>query len=873
MVLVGGTDAQAARPARCQGGYFLIDAGPLLPGGTAPDALVIDRGAVSTLSGCPSARAQVFKAKGKKKTAPDELMIRWPACGTVKRAMLRATISSDCSRVTGNFKAKGVKAKKFTGQDGIPADIKAAPWEGDPPAGAELVTPAEFIDASKEPGFRLLVPTQAADDAAAAAAADDANKATIAAFLSQHPERADFVAVAVDPNDPDIQPTKDGNYRLTIGEETGAGEYVITQGARAHRAEIAETIRRFPTHDNQLAVYRQLYDFAHTLLDPTLPTPDSVVGESAEELAARNRSIAAKQDQAEADALLPGEDLPESFPSRCSNEIGSGDGTDSSSYCEHQSGGLWRTATWPLKFYATCVKKQAGRGTCAAFATTAGREMRVAQRYNRWVNLSEQHLYFTAKRVLQPAEYGDGLNSSNILQQVFDVGYEQPLEQAWDYNPSNSRTENDETERYTNSCVDYNSAEKAYCSDTVHQGRFFCTAQGTKLACAAGGPRLGATTVKSITQPAELWDPVDPVNGMRNIIITLLDQKPMIIGMTVVSNLKKPDANGFVPFSYSNGRRCRDVPVDPAVPDVTMCEQTGDCLCSKGGHAVLAVGYIPQQKLPAGTPNSFGGFLIVKNSWGCKGDGGYYYLPAAYVRAFVHTARPIGDVEVVGDLPEQPVDNFHFNFVPAPPSIRIVQPADGDSYVAGQGVPLVLEGADFQYDQWLLQGPVHWTSNLQGALGDGQNTVATLTQGTHTITATYTGKRGEVVGTSVVVPVGPAPPDLPPTPIFTRYDQLQAGQCPPNTCGGAGTCILGFGQGSDPEDGALTSSSQVRWYLQVGNGPRVLGSTGASSGNQGKFIGCPRLCGFTFRFILEVEDSAGQRTESRRELETPDCVN
>jgi hypothetical protein len=150
-----------------------------------------------------------------------------------------------------------------------------------------------------------------------------------------------------------------------------------------------------------------------------------------------------------------------------------------------------------------------------------------------------------------------------------------------------------------------------------------------------------------------------------------------------------------------------------------------------------------------------------------------------------------------------------------------------------------------------------------------------LTQGTHHLTASYTGKLGVTVTTTTTttVVVGPRPVDLPPTPLSTNYLQLpEQAQCP-GTCSG-GTCIVGFGEGSDPEDGPLRDAAHVRWYLQVGAaGARQLESTGASVGSQGKYLGCPRLCSATFRFILEVEDSKGQRTEARRELDTPDCVN
>jgi len=872
VMLLGPGAAHAARrapkPALCQGGYYVLDGEPLVPGAGVPDGLVIDRGAVATSSGCPGTRASVFRAKQTRKASArgDELVVTWPRCGTLARVTLRARISADCATVSGTFKAKGRKVRRFTGRDGLPAGLQV-PWGASAlPPGAVYVSPAEFLDASRRPGFRLISPQQGAEDEAAAAAADAANQATLDAFVAAHPGRADFVSIGVDPNAPDLASAGDGNYRLTIYDRDGNGSDLVTMGPRYQRAVRAETIRTYPTQQNQLAIYAQRYAFAQANLDPALPSPDAVADRSADELAALNEGVAAQLPAAEAAAPLAGEDVPGAYPARCGLEIGAGDGTDASAVCTHATDGLWNTATWPLKYYATCVKNQAVRGTCVGFAITAGRELRAARKYERFINLSEQHLYAAAKQTFQPATYGDGLNGSGLLGQLSDAGYQQPFEQAWDYNPSNSRSANATSQTYMNSCLGYGGDQAAFCSDTAHQARIVCMQAGANVVCATQSAPAVGTTVRTTEQPVELWDAGDPITGLANVILALaVPQIPVVIGFDVVQSFDSPDGNGFVRFRPGRAKVCATDPPTGA------CVVKTDCECSRGGHSALAVGYLPESKLPQTAPKGTGGFLIIKNSWGCVGDGGYYYLPATWVRTFVHSARPVGDVEASAPLPDQPFDpSYPFDYRPVPPSIRIVQPAVGELFVAGQGVPLAIDGVDFQYDRYALLGQTRWSSNRQGELTTGVNAIATLIEGTHVITATYTGKTGAVATATTTVVVGPRPADLPPTPYFFDFTIVPGNQCPV-PCDFS--CILGFGQGSDPEDGLLTAGANVRWYAQGPITPKQLTSSGASVANQGKFLTCSRLCGGLFRFTLEVEDSKGQRAEARRELSTSSCVN
>lgn len=876
LLAYAGADARAGRkpaPPRCGGGYYVLDGASLVPGGTTPDVLAIGVGGASTLSGCPTVAASTFRSRGGRgRAAGDEIVVKWPSCGTLRKAVLRARISADCASVSGTFKAKGAKRRRFTARDGLPSELRE-PWDTsvEPlPPDADMVSPREFVEASRRPGFRLISPRLYADDEAAAAADDAANRATLDAFAAANPSRADYVSIGVDPAEPSLARTEDGNYRLTIYDDDGNGSNVVTMGPRFQRAVRADTIRAFPSEANQRAIYAARWAYAVEHVDPTLPSPEAAAAMPADEVAALNTYVTEQLPQAQASAGVPGETFPSTYPARCSLEVGAGEYSDGSQYCGHAPTGLWNTATWPLKYWDTCVKAQAVRGTCVSFAVTAGRELAFARRYDRWINLSEQHLYYTAKEFLQPGRFGDGLSTSRLQQQLFDTRYEQPLEESWDYNPSNGRVELPAEGRYLYSCTNYNGSELDYCSDTAGQGRTVCMNAGAGVVCAMVPAPTTGMTVHTNDPSYELWDAANPALGLQGVLHAIqLALVPVVLTIEVVKPLDVPSPGGFVKFRPLQAKVCgTDAVTNPANP---MCLASSDCECSRGTHAVLAVGAIDNKYLPPTAPQgSGGGYVIIKNSWGCAADGGYYYLPYDFVRTFALSARAIGDVEITGAVPDQPIDDSRFDYTPAPPNIRVAQPATGDVFVAGQGVPLSIDGVDFQYDRYALLGSTVWTSNVQGQIATGANAIAVLVQGTHAITATYTGKSGAQARSTVVVTVGPKPADLPPTAHFFDYTVLPAEQCPV-AC--SFSCILAFGQGNDPEDGPLTASTDVRWFFQAPQSASQLVATGASAPGQGKFLGCARLCGGVFRFTLEVEDSKGQRGTSRRELSTPGCVN
>jgi hypothetical protein len=379
-----------------------------------------------------------------------------------------------------------------------------------------------------------------------------------------------------------------------------------------------------------------------------------------------------------------------------------------------------------------------------------------------------------------------------------------------------------------------------------------------------GAPANGIT-VRSTSLPEELWDQAKPHESFGRLFYAFLKDTPVVLSIWTTTSFRNPDPDGFVEFDPDTAKWC------PYESDGTTCIQRSDCQCTSGNHAVVAVGYVKNENLPESTPKGLGGgYVVVKNSWGCTGDGGYYYLPVNWVKRFVQSARAVDEIETSAPLPDQPMqEQLRFNYEPVPPTIHVVQPLITDSYVVGQQVPLTIEGADFQFDGYALNGETRWSSSIQGPIGTGASTYATLAEGWHELTATYTGKTGAVATATTVVRIGPRPANVPPSALFTGLT-LTRTQCPVYC---AGTCVLAEGYGTDPEDGLLTSDANVRWFTQWPDGSSHDSGTGASAGNQAKYLGCIAGCGGTYVVTLDVQDSAGQRAVARREVFTKACVN
>lgn len=452
------------------------------------------------------------------------------------------------------------------------------------------------------------------------------------------------IQIPVDPDDPTVTKLGDGSYAHSIMLKNGAATEVITLGRRWMISRIADSIRTFGTFDNQLAMYETSYriirDNAYGGLDEVLVDPELIRAHpdefSIEDLVSLNRTIAEH-----AERIIPTIPVfPGLFtPGDCSTDIGNGTGSDRGNAnvpanwpCDTDPDGIYQNFAWNGKYDHTCVKDQWGRGTCVAFAVTAAAEYQVKKRHDLRVNLSEQALYNRMKLIWERMDFGDGFSNTKAWQESINEGYLHPFEYQWNYNSSEFRvtqTVGDTVVGYNDSCLGYTET----CSDTTHQSALYCFIHPyfPVVVCGYMAPLINPDNYGFRLKTAwQLWDP-DTKNSVQSVNLALLNLasgNPVLFGIPVTPEFDKAC--------------CRTGPDSGIVHYVS----NEDPMTFRGGHALLAVGYLFNSQLPADVPEGGGGgYIIVKNSWSsCWGDGGYVYLPFEFFRVYA------GDADVLFDV-------------------------------------------------------------------------------------------------------------------------------------------------------------------------------------------------------------------------------
>jgi hypothetical protein len=281
----------------------------------------------------------------------------------------------------------------------------------------------------------------------------------------------------------------------------------------------------------------------------------------------------------------------------------------------------------PYREHLGCVRDQGPkRGTCVAFALASAFEMGHSVETGTRINLSEQRLYFEAKKY---SKYlSDGLKTFDTLQEIAAKQWTIPFEAAWNYNPSPHRewVIVDQKKIWADSCLGY--AET--CSDTAHQGTKVCHETRGGTVCEGVGPPLGQGGVQIGFGGLQLWDPQDPELSIDLIKAALFSGTQVVVSL-MVNNAFKAAVNGDGFIAYA-----------------------GEPQSSYGAHAMHIVSYIDNDDLakiaPDAPPGEHGGYFIARNSWGpCVGDGGHIYIPYRWMKPawFVNVAAQILPANVI----------------------------------------------------------------------------------------------------------------------------------------------------------------------------------------------------------------------------------
>jgi C1A family cysteine protease len=477
-----------------------------------------------------------------------------------------------------------------------------------------MISPAEFGEGLKS-GRIALTSAQIQHGLSVALAEEvNADRKRVEKLIAEMPEIAERLRrILNDPKEDDmLVKLGDDNYKLTLRDEGANGEQpkVITMGQRFAYAETNRSLSEFFTQRNQLGVYVELFDSLpqQYRTQEKLPHPSQIAEWSAEELLEINLRMV--RDTPAILKLIPG--IFVILPPPCSAEEGAPAVlTDQVGGSCSPSGSIWSNYEFPLKYRATCVKNQASRGTCVSFGIGGAVEAAIAKKHGRWVNLSEQRLYYRAK---VPTAYGDGLNTSGTMNNAVADAFFWPFERDWDYNPSQSR--NDTGSAYLNSCVGYSGE---HCSNTAHQGDRVCMRYLFWTFCGWNGTAPGSSGFR-LTGSSNLFD-FGLSTGVALGRLASAIGVPLVMSFAVTPSFDGAASNGVATY-------------------------VGSGEGNRGGHAVAVLGQIDNSRLPDGIPaGAGGGYFIVKNSWGqCWKDGGYVYLPFQWVQDYAYSLRTVSGI-------------------------------------------------------------------------------------------------------------------------------------------------------------------------------------------------------------------------------------
>ena len=486
------------------------------------------------------------------------------------------------------------------------------------PPGAELVSADELSALKAQDGFTTVTRATLDDAIAADEQATADARAYVAATIAGDPALTEVQVAEPTPSDT-LVAQRDGNYRLVLAD----GSSVVLHGKDWIDRALASSLQRTPARDNREAQYRALLAALPDDQREDLPAPDALGSVSDEQLAGYQREVVQRAEQWLSNAASLGGNAPDSG-------------------CTHRSENLYVNASWKLKPFTTAIRDQGERGTCVAFAITAGIEADVYRTFGIGTDYSEQELYSVAKGIWAPSAdaYGDGLHTSSALDRLQE-GYLIDAERRWRYNPSLMRFDDEANARYENSCEDYSSP---YCSDTNHQMKVSCALIDDEHVCGVSRPPAvetggGGYDPVRLEGHVSLWNLLEPENSLAAVRAHLSAGHPVVVSTYLDGD-----------FELAAQRAASESPPPGVLPgwDTQNLLHGG-----VGGHTLLAVGYVTNGQITGSElpEASGGGYLILKNSWGCHGDGGYMHVGYDWARLRILQAHAIVAVNTNAEWP------------------------------------------------------------------------------------------------------------------------------------------------------------------------------------------------------------------------------
>lgn len=487
--------------------------------------------------------------------------------------------------------------------------IEANRYPGTVPPEATRLTRDEFRALFDAGELKLVTAASIAADAAAPQARYDADIAALQAL----PERTPLLQALLD--DALAHPTVEPDPVTTLPD--GTPRTLLGRAATLRSALEAHRLSR--DVDSQRRHYGVLYRALPAAARAGLPSPVSLEGAELDTVRAAIAAIAplasAQPNLDNARYQPPEGDAPTRAPGDRQRAAAAtpGNGSDRDATCAAPTS-LHRLYWWPLKEFVSPVRNQGRRGTCWSFAAAGVIETRERVYRDNPFDMSEQFLVHKVKRDWFPDDYNEGGGGHSALNAARDNGQLLPPESFWTYNPSADRAAMSDgtAASYAGVCSGYSGT----CGETSHQSELVC----------AGG--VCATRTVAFAGPGVETSRVDPVYirgddkmpwNLDSLRLMLANGSSLIADMPVHIGFDEPVSGLVVDESLSTRDAKKNV-----VPG------------SRGNHVVQIVGFLSNDLLVwpgQPVPDNGGGLFIVRNSWGCgAGDGGFYYVPARYVR-------------------------------------------------------------------------------------------------------------------------------------------------------------------------------------------------------------------------------------------------